>query len=175
MKKGLTLIELLVSLTILSIIVTLTFSILLKVKKTQDDLNKKYRLTEATDRIQKELEDNIRFCSRIISGSAASIKLLDSNNDTIEYTVNDDTLYKNGCPISRVLLDSFLIFYHVKDDYGQTIAYQDLGAVDYRPPNTGGDIIGVDIFVMVKNPISTSDRVKIKRRFYVRLRSPRDF
>jgi len=161
--------------TILSIIVTITLSVLLKVNNTQNDLNNKYRLIETADRIKKELEDNLRFSSRIISGASNRIAFFNNNHESIEYVFIDDTLYKNEQPVSGGPLDSFVIFYHINDVFGPAVSFQDVQTLDYFPTNTEMNIVGVDILIVVKDPTPKGNGVRIKRRFYVRLRSHRDY
>lgn len=112
-RKGLTLVELLIAMTVLSVVIALTLSVLFNAQKTQKQLDKKYEVSTEINRVTKRIEKSLIQAEKLISGTKNAIKFLGSSGDTVEYYVKGDTLYKNDQPLTMLSIDS-LRFGYVK-------------------------------------------------------------
>jgi len=173
-QKGLTLVELMVTMVILSIVIGLTLSVLFNVQKTQRKLDEKYACNEEANRIAREIENSLRLAQKLIEGKNNKLKFLDINNDTTEYYLKGDTLFKNEKPATNLSVDS-LYFIYVKIEENEKIT-------DFYVLDTSGDAIlddmeltavsGIRIYMRFSCPQSrASKKIKIKKRLFILLRN----
>ena len=103
-----TLIELLVAMTILSVIIIITFSVLITVQKTNQSIEKKYDCNAEADRIVKDMENSLRTAKQLIAVTHNHVVFLDAHAETIEYYQKDDTFFKNKQIMTDLVVDSIL-------------------------------------------------------------------
>ncbi|MEO0124400.1 MAG: type II secretion system protein [candidate division WOR-3 bacterium] len=171
-KPGLTLIELLVAMTIFSIILTLTLLVFLNLRKAQTQLDKKYEISNEVERLCKEIENALKFCQKLISCGQTYITFIDINGDTIEYHQNNDTLYKNNKIFTNLTIDSLsFIFVRLKEKE----EIKDFYLIDENRDGilTGGElknISGIAIYLLVSYPEGFK-RIKIRKNFFIAFRN----
>ena len=171
---GLTLVELLVAMTIFSMVIAITLSIFLNVQKTHKAIEKKYACNSEADRIVSEMEYSLRLARKLIAASYDRVKFLDVNTDTIEYYQKGDTLFWNGEPATDLAVDS-LIFTYVKFEDNEKITDFHLldmdndGVLDVYELNAVSGIMGYLRFS--SSPVQISARVRVEKRFFAKLRN----
>ncbi len=173
-KKGMTLVELLVAMTLFSVVIGLTVSVLFNVQKTQRTFGEKYVFIDEADRIAGDIEHSLRLAQKLIMGTYNKVTFLDIDNDTIEYCIKGDTLLKNGNPITDLSVDS-LYFGYTKIDGNETI--KDFSALDIN----GNDILdvtelikvsGIEAYmVFISHRVRRSRKIKMERHFFTRLKN----
>ena len=172
--KGVTLVELLVALVILSIIITIALSVLFNAQRTQRMIDNKYDCRAEADRVAKEIENSLRLAQKLISGTDKRVKFLDINNDTNEFYLRNDTLFNNQKTITNLSVDSlFFTYTKIKEDEKITDLY-------WFDENRDGildtlelsGVSGINVFVDFLCPqAQASKRIKIKKQLAVLLRN----
>ena len=172
--KGLSLVEMLVVLAILSIIVTLSLSVVYNAQRTQRRIDDKYDCAMEVNRITKEVETSLRLAQRLVLGTDRSIKFLNINNDTNEYYLTNDTLFNNEKSVTNLQIDSlFFVYIKIKeneevadfyffdenrDGYLDTLELNDVSAlhiyIDFLCPQASGTkplVMQKQLFISFRN------------------------
>jgi len=173
-KKGLTLVELLVAVTILSIITTLTLAVFFNIQKSQRNIDNKYSNAAEVDRVAREIENSLRPAQKLISGTDKSLKFLDMNSDTIEYYLRNDTIFKNRIPLTELFVDS-LYFIYAEIENNEKIADFYLFDID----NDGmlneqelHNVSGLNIYAdFLCPPAPGAKRQKIRKQIFISFRN----
>ena len=173
-NKGLTLIELLVALTILSVIIMITLSALFTVQKTKRSIEKKYDCNAEADRIVQDMENTLRLARQLIVATQNRVLFLDVHADTTEYSQKHDTLYKNGQIMTDLAVDS-IVFVYLKCINGEKI--DDFYEIDLD--NDGifatyelDGVSGIDVHLWLSSVLKPeSSRIKVEKQFSVQLRN----
>ena len=173
-RKGVTLVELLVALVILSIIVTIALSVLFKAQRTQRMIDNKYDCRAEADRVAKEIENSLRLAQKLISGTEKRVKFLDINNDTNEFYLRSDTLFNNQKTITNLSVDSlFFTYTKIKEDEKITDLYwfdenRD-GILDTLELN---GVSGINVYMnFLCSQLQASKGRKIKKQLVILLRN----
>ncbi len=171
-KNGLTLVELLVAMTIFSIVVTLTLTIFFNIQNTQRQFDKKYEIESEVNRILKEIETSLKSAQQLVSGTSRRIKFLNASNDTIEYYLENDILIKRGEPLTNLVVDSLCLTYiQVKEK-------EKITEFDLLDKNHDGILSGSE-FIAISGVSASfqfsyfekSKRMIIKKIFFIALRN----
>lgn len=173
-SRGLTLVELLVAMTIFSMVIAITLSIFLNVQKTHKVIEKKYDCNSEADRIVSKMEYSLRLARQLIAAGYDRVKFLDVNTDTIEYYQKGDTLFWNGQPATDLAVDS-LIFTYVKFEDNEKITdfhvldIDNDGVLDVYELNA---VSGVMVNLWLSSVSGQSSiKVKMEKQFFTRLRN----
>jgi prepilin-type N-terminal cleavage/methylation domain-containing protein len=173
-QSGLTLIELLVSLTIFSIIVTITLSVFFSAQRMQRKIDNKYDCNAEADRVVKQIEQSLCFARTLVAGTESTITFIDINYDTIEYHVSEDTLLRNQKNISTLSVDS-LLFVYIKVIGKEKVADFYLFDKDRNgvlEDDEFSGISGITVYVDFLYPESSgSKRLKIKKQLTISFRN----
>jgi prepilin-type N-terminal cleavage/methylation domain-containing protein len=173
-QLGLTLIELLVSLTIFSIIVTITLSVFFSAQRMQRKIDTKYDCNAEAERVIKQLERSLCFARTLVAGTESTITFIDINYDTIEYHVSEDTLLCNQNRVTTLLVDS-LLFVYIKIIEKEKIADFYLFDKDRNgvlENNELSGVSGITVYVDFFYPESASSkRLKIKKQLTISFRN----
>ncbi len=172
--SGFTLVELLVGLTIFSIIVTITLSVLFRIQRLQREMDKKYDFHNEIESICKGLENSLKNCQRLILVNKKMVKFLDIYDDTITYILSNDTLYKDNHPFQKLLFDSFY-FAFVK--FNGEIVDLNLLDEDNNGVLSDNELTHISGIVIVMNPyyFEGLKKVKIKKNLFVSFRNAKKF
>jgi prepilin-type N-terminal cleavage/methylation domain-containing protein len=173
-QSGLTLIELLVSLTIFSIIVMITLSVFFSAQRMQRKIDNKYDCNSEADRAVKQIERSLCFARKLVAGTESTITFIDINYDTVEYHVAEDTLFNNQDSVTTLLVDS-LFFVYIKIIEKEKIADFYLFDEDRNgvlEDNELSGISGITVYVDFLYPESSgSKRLKIKKQLTISFRN----
>jgi prepilin-type N-terminal cleavage/methylation domain-containing protein len=168
--QGLTLVELLVAITIVSVVITISLSVLFSARKVQLKFDEKYASENEADLVMKEIETSIRLAHGLVSGTCSTLVILDVNLDTCVYYKRADTLFKNHRHITDLPIDS-LCFTYIKPEVPENIC--DFYAFDEDKDGilSGNElraICGVNVGIYFWNSQRTNT---VRRQFSVRLRN----
>jgi|GEM_PF-2987273 len=174
--SGFTLVELLVALTIFSIIIAITLSVLFRIQRLQRELDKKYEFHKEIASLCKEMESSFKNCQRLILVSSRMINFLDIYGDTINYFLRGDTLYKNNKPFSEILFDS-LYFTFVKVNGNEGMFDFNSLDEDYNSVLSESEFTNISGVMIVMNLyyFEGLKKVKVKKNLFVSFRNAKKF
>lgn len=175
-QRGLTLVELLIGMTILSVVTGLALSVLLNVQKTQRKFDEKYACSDEADRIARDVENSLRLAQKLIAGTDNKIKFLDINNDTTEYYLKADTLFKNKISITSLSVDS-LYFSYIKIEGNKKMSdfyLLDINRDDILDALELNDVSGIRVYMKFSySRVQGSKSISIGKQFFTLLRNLR--
>lgn len=174
--RGLTLVELLVAMTILSVIIMITFSVLFTVQKTSKSIEKKYDCYAEANRIANDMENSLRLARQLIAVTQSHVVFLNVHAETTEYFQKDDTLFRNKQIMTDLVVDSIL-FNCVKNINDITVS--DFYEMDLD--NNGvldiyelGGVSGVNVHLWMLAILKPKSlRMRVERQFFIQLRNLR--
>ena len=168
-SRGLTLVELLVAITILSVIIMITLSILLNMQKTNRLVEKKYACNAEADRLVRDMENTLRQVRQLITATYNKVEFLDVYAETVEYYQKYDTLFKNRKIATDLAVDSVL-FTCVKYENGVKIsgfAELDLDNNAVLDTHELSNISGIYVHLR----LSSDTKTKVEKDFFVQFRN----
>jgi len=114
-RTGLTLVELLVSLTIFAVILTVTFSILFKVQSVQRKLDNKYDINREVKEVSGKITHSIKSLKHLLYAGPERLSFLNENSDTTVYYLKNDTLWANYQILTYLMIDTVWFTYFKND------------------------------------------------------------
>jgi prepilin-type N-terminal cleavage/methylation domain-containing protein len=173
-NKGLTLVELLVAMTILSVVIMITLSVLFTVQKTNKSIEKKYDCNAEADRLVQDMENTLRLARQLIMATQNRILFLDVHADTTEYSQKHDTLFKNEQIMTDLVVDS-IVFIYLKYINGEKINnfYEmDLDNNGILDTYELDGVSGIDVHLWLSSVLKPkSSRIRMEKQFSVQLRN----
>ncbi|OPX18199.1 hypothetical protein BXT86_02455 [candidate division WOR-3 bacterium 4484_100] len=168
-KSGLTLVELLISITIFSIIVTITLFVFFNTQQVEKKLQKSWELNREIDLFIKKISRSIKETKKILRAEANSLEIININNDTIRYCQKNHRFYKNGNPISPLLIDSLSFRYITISEMGRDHDYLNLekNGDGFLEDKGLHSIFGIGIELQ----FLTSENKRVDRRVFIRLKN----
>jgi prepilin-type N-terminal cleavage/methylation domain-containing protein len=175
-RLGFTLVELLVALTVFSIIITITLSVLFRIQRLQRELDKKYEFHKEIASLCKEMESSFKNCQRLILVSSRMINFLDIYGDTINYFLRGDTLYKDNNPFPRILFDSFSFSFVRLNGNGEIADLNSLDE-DHNGVVSDTELTHISGIMIVMNPcyFEGFKKVKIEKNLFISFRNAKKF
>jgi prepilin-type N-terminal cleavage/methylation domain-containing protein len=173
-RKGLTLVEMLVAMTILSVVIAITLSVLFTVQKTYKSIEKKYDCNAEAGRIAQDMEHALRLARQLIAATYNQVVFLDINAETIEYYQKNDTLFKNNQSVTNLAVDSLLFIYaKFKDDEKisdfHVIDLDNNGMLDAYELD---GVAGINVHLWLSSfSKQNSSRIRVEKQFFVQLRN----
>jgi prepilin-type N-terminal cleavage/methylation domain-containing protein len=117
-RRGLTLVELLIAITIVSVVISISLSVLFSARGVQRRFEDKYACEAEADRVVKEMEISLRLARELITATCSTLTFLDVHSDTCMYYQQSDTLFRNSMPLARLAVDSLRFLYFKADSTG---------------------------------------------------------
>jgi prepilin-type N-terminal cleavage/methylation domain-containing protein len=121
-RTGLTLVELLVSLTIFAVILTITFSILFKIQSVQQKINNKYDVNREVKEVTGKITHQIKSLKHLPYAGPERLSFLNENGDTTVYYLRNDTLWANNHTLTYLMIDT-LGFEYFKNDREEALDF----------------------------------------------------
>lgn len=173
---GFTLVELLVALTLFSIIITITLSVFFRIQRLQKEMDKKYEFRNEIESICKEMENSLKNCKRLILVNTKMVKFLDISDDTIIYSLRGDTLYKDNNPFPRILFDSFSFSFVRLNGNGEIADLNSLDE-DHNGVVSDTELTHISGIMIVMNPcyFEGLKKVKIEKNLFISFRNAKKF
>ncbi len=172
--RGITLIELLIAMTIFSVVIGLAMSILFNAQKAQQRIDEKYAYREEADRVTSEIEKSLRLATKLITAAEDQIEFLDANDDTIEYYLGGDTIFRNARAATSLSVGA-LYFTYVEVKGKEEISdfyLLDKNGDGFLDGDELFDISAVNVYLdFVVCSLSGSKRVSLKKNLFVLFRN----
>jgi prepilin-type N-terminal cleavage/methylation domain-containing protein len=173
-KRGITLVELLITITIFSIITALTVSIFLNVQKTERRFDEKYDFNAEVDKVVQELEYSLRFARTLITGTDTTVKFLDINNDTVVYRLRGDTLLRNQMRMIPLSVDSIMFVYTKTEETKKIVDFYlfDENRNGILEVDELNGILGINVYIDFLYPEqSVVKKMRLKKQIVVSFRN----
>ena len=123
-KKGLTLMELMVTISISTIVITLVLSSWNYLNQHVSRQENKAIIRDETARVAEELTLRLRRTPGVLQFTSTSITLLSHNsNDTLEYVFDGRDLTRNGTPIPFNVRGGSITSFYVNSKTAETLEY----------------------------------------------------
>ncbi|MCL2689216.1 MAG: prepilin-type N-terminal cleavage/methylation domain-containing protein [Chitinispirillia bacterium] len=123
-KKGLTLLELIVTISISTIIITFVLSSWNYLNQHVSHQENKGIIRDETARVAEELMLRLRRTPGVLQFTPTSVTLLSHNSsDTLEYAFDGENLNQNGTPVQFGVRGASITSFHVNSKTVETLEY----------------------------------------------------